>query len=82
MKKVAKFSKVSFEQFVEDCKGILGDVYIENKMEYLSEKYKNINIPKRSTACSAGHDISTPFNIRIKVLQFQLVLGAKWIEIT
>lgn len=34
MKKVAKFSKVSFEQFVEDCKGILGDVYIENKMEY------------------------------------------------
>lgn len=40
MKKVAKFSKVSFEQFVEDCKGILGDVYIENKMEYLSEKYK------------------------------------------
>lgn len=51
MKKVAKFSKVSFEQFVEDCKGILGDVYIENKMEYLSEKYKNINIPKRSTAC-------------------------------
>ena len=65
MKKVAKFSKVSFEQFVEDCKGILGDVYIENKMEYLSEKYKNINIPKRSTACSAGHDISTPFNIKM-----------------
>lgn len=66
MREVAKFTKVSFEQFMKDCEVILGDVYLDKiKMDCLAEKYKNLNIPKRSTAYSAGHDISTPFNIKL-----------------
>lgn len=57
MKKVAKFEKVSFEQFKEDCsfEGIC-----------LEEVYKNINLPKRGTKFSAGYDFETPFEINLE----------------
>lgn len=45
MRKVAKFTKVSFEQFMKDCEVILGDVYLDKiKMECLAEKYNVVDL--------------------------------------
>lgn len=62
MQRIAKFSKVSWEQFVKDWRDTFGDV-TEDKIK---EIYNNIKLPKRSTAMSAGHDISIPFDTSIK----------------
>lgn len=55
MKKIAKFEKVSFEQFREgylgpDVKGV----------------YENIALPKRATSGSAGYDFFAPYDISLK----------------
>lgn len=60
MNKVAKFEKVSFEQFKKDWINTFG-----NEPYYLLELYNGIKIPKRSTKHSAGHDISIPFSMTI-----------------
>ena len=57
MKRVAKFEKVSYEQFKE---AIL-DFYVDNFQMNLEENdvkriYDNIKLPKRSTVGSAGYD--------------------------
>lgn len=89
MKKVAKFSKVSFEQFKNDFNkmidGISSDVYwyprkdiievianehvADMKYEFTDDKirsfYDSIQLPKRATVGSAGHDFCLPFNISI-----------------
>lgn len=59
MNKVAKFEKVSYEQFEKDTL---------KTFPYLTEEdimiaYKNIKLPKRSTTGSAGYDFFLPFNI-------------------
>ena len=61
-KGIAKFSKVSFEQFLEDYRK-LGTVCADEKD--ISEKgikalYDNIKLPKRATKGSAGYDFVTP----------------------
>lgn len=71
MNKVAKFEKVSYEQFKKDCykefctKGNLElpDGVFE---ECIEEFYKNIKLPKRSTTGSAGYDFFLPFNISLR----------------
>ena len=90
MKKVAKFSKVSFEQFKKDFNkmidGVSSDVYWyprKDIIEVISEQnvpdsehyeftdegirsfYNSIELPKRATVGSAGHDFYLPFNITI-----------------
>ena len=89
MKKVAKFSKVSFEQFKKDFNkmidGVSSDVYwyprkdiievianepvADMKYEFTDDKihsfYDSIQLPKRATVGSAGHDFYLPFNITI-----------------
>lgn len=61
MKRIAKFEKVSKEQFVgaivEDC--------MLSKEDAL-EIYETILLPKRATAGSAGYDFYTPIKIEIK----------------
>ena len=60
MKKVAKFLKVSFEEFqkgYEDYFGVSEDVV---------KIYENIKLPKRATKGSAGYDFFTPESIRLK----------------
>ena len=57
MKKVAKFEKVSYNEFKE---AIL-DFYVDNFSDYLDEDeikkiYDEIKLPKRSTTGSAGYD--------------------------
>ena len=51
MKAVAKFEKVSINQFKKD----MGDFGFSD--ERLNEIYEGIKLPKRATAYSAGYDI-------------------------
>ena len=54
MKRIARFEKVSFEQFVKD-----------SGME--DEKlYEKIELPQRATRGSAGYDFYTPFGFTLK----------------
>lgn len=61
MKKIAKFSKVSKMQFIKDCVNVFGTDNVED----VYSKYENINLPKRGTKFSAGHDICTPFDAEV-----------------
>ena len=57
---VAKFHKVSFEQYLEDVMddGInLSQKYINR----IQDEYDNIKLPTRSTKGSAGYDFISPF---------------------
>lgn len=57
MKKIAKFEKVSLQQFKKDC--IFDVLNVE-------EIYERINLPIRATKYSAGYDFVTPFEITLK----------------
>ena len=63
MKRIAKFEKVSFDQFKKDMEKIFNTYY---KDEYLMEIYNNIELPKRSTSGSAGYDFKSPLTVCIK----------------
>ena len=62
MTKVAKWSKVPLEQFIEDFKNI-NDVedITEEGIEILTKIWNEIKLPQRSTPGSAGYDIYTPY---------------------
>lgn len=55
MKRIAKFEKVSFEQF---RKGYTG--------ENAQSVYDSIILPRRATSGSAGYDFFAPFDIELK----------------
>lgn len=62
MKKVAKFDKVSFEQFKKDyldCFGVVSN-------ETIVAIYDSIKLPKRATKGSAGYDFFTPVSFSLK----------------
>lgn len=59
MKAVAKFEKVSFDQFKE---GMSDFNFDENR---LKEIYENIKLPHRATAYSAGYDIYTTVDFKL-----------------
>ena len=61
MNRIARFEKVSFEQFAKDCKSLMY-AYPESQ---LKEIYEKITIPKRATTGSAGYDFMTPFSLRL-----------------
>ena len=56
MEVVAKFEKVSYEQFKKD---VLND-YLDCDEERIKSVYDNIKLPKRSTKQSAGYDFYIP----------------------
>lgn len=58
MKRVAKFERVSFEQFKSGFDG-------EFTLEEIKEMYDNIELPKRATKGSAGYDFFAPFDINL-----------------
>ena len=65
MNKVAKFEKVSYEQFESDWK----DTF--NKPSLLSDKmiefiYDSIELPTRATVGSAGYDFHTPIGFQLR----------------
>lgn len=57
MKKIARFEKVSYEQF-KSCFDLNDDI--------VSTYYDNIILPQRATIGSAGYDIATPVDVFLK----------------
>ncbi len=81
MQKIAKFEKVSFEQFKKDFMNTLGSwflVYIDELPfsfndpdgsvveTKIREIYDNIKIPERATIGSAGYDFYASFKIHLE----------------
>ena len=61
MKKIAKFEKVTFEQFLKDWK----DAFPQETEEKIKEIYEEIKLPKRATKSSAGYDFYLPCPIAL-----------------
>lgn len=61
MKRIAKFSKVSIEQFIEGWKDTFG-----GSDEEIKEIYNDIILPRRATSGSAGYDIFSPVDFTIE----------------
>ncbi|WP_312649531.1 deoxyuridine 5'-triphosphate nucleotidohydrolase [Aminipila sp.] len=59
MQKVAKFHKVSLEQFIKDWEDTFG------KGQFNKDIYDGVLLPKRATAGSAGYDFYTPVEIKL-----------------
>lgn len=55
MKRIAKFERVSLEQFKKDCSN-----------DDVQAVYDNIKLPIRATSGSAGYDFFAPFDISLK----------------
>ena len=61
MQRIAKFYKVSYEQFEKDWKETFEDQSCSN----ISAIYNNIKFPKRATVGSAGYDFYLPKDITL-----------------
>ena len=61
MKKIAKFEKVSFDQFERDFK----DCFPESN-ENIKDIYDEIKLPKRATKGSSGYDYVSPVDFTLK----------------
>lgn len=62
MQKIAKFHKVSINQFLKDFK----DTFPLYSEQDLTSLYETIKLPKRATSGSAGYDFFTPFTFNLK----------------
>ena len=62
MKRIAKFEKVSLEQFKKDWIKIFENKFTENQIE---EIYNQILWPKRATKGSAGYDFYSPLTFTL-----------------
>ena len=60
MQKIAKFEKVSFEQYKKDFE----DTF--NTLDNVDQIYNDICLPKRATKGSAGYDFFAPIDITLK----------------
>lgn len=68
MEKIAKFEKVSFEQFKNDWKK-----NFENSDEEIRQIYDDIKLPHRATKQSAGYDFYAPVDIEMKPGEVKLI---------
>lgn len=59
MKRIAKFYKVSFNQFKMDWE----DTFPNTSLEEIENIYNQIKLPKRATTGSAGYDFFSPIPI-------------------
>ena len=62
MEKIAKFEKVSLNQFEKDYLNAFPELTIKN-IELI---YNRIKLPKRATTGSAGYDFFAPFDIELR----------------
>lgn len=62
MRRIAKFEKVSFEQYQKDWLAMEPDA----GEEQIRSAYESIRLPKRATKGSAGYDFYTPVGISLK----------------
>lgn len=82
MNKIARFDKVSYEQFREDWLKVFPNT-AEWKLESM---YDNIKLPKRSTTGSAGYDFYIPrdidlheFNSIVIPTGIRCVMDTSWV---
>ena len=61
MKRVAKFEKVSFEEYEKAIIEMLPSLEVDAK-----KAYEDLKMPCRATAHSAGYDFFTPFKITLE----------------
>lgn len=61
MRRVAKFQKVSWEQFLEGWK----DAFPNTEEEKIRKIYDGIRLPRRATAGSAGYDFFSPVDFEL-----------------
>lgn len=68
MDRIAKFEKVSYEQFEKDWLSFEAENKIALPESCIKEIYDNIKLPKRATSGSAGYDFYTPigFNLNMR----------------
>ena len=59
MKRIARFEKVSFEQYKKDYLDTFGN------LDNIEEIYNSIKLPKRATKGSAGYDYYAPFDFSL-----------------
>ena len=59
MKRIAKFHKVSSEQFAKDWKDTFGEVSDAE----IQKIYDSLRLPKRATTGSAGYDFYAPVDV-------------------
>ena len=73
--RVAKFEKVSFDQYKEDYMDtrvnikdnfLYTDDWHDDTVKYIKNIYDNIKLPQRATMGSAGYDFYAPYYIEIK----------------
>ncbi len=62
MKRIAKFEKVSFEQFKKSWI----DTFDIANIPLIQDTYNEVKLPKRATKGSAGYDFFAPFNIELE----------------
>ena len=62
MKKISKFEKVSFGQFLESWQ----DTFEDTSEEEVRQIFDNIELPKRATRGSAGYDFYSPVDFELK----------------
>ena len=62
LERIAKFEKVSFEQFKDDLLSTSEDF----KQLDIEGMYNDIKLPTRSTSHSAGYDISIPYGMELE----------------
>lgn len=65
MKRVAKFEKVTYEQFERDWKDTFNKPSIVTEKS-IKDAYYPIEMPKRATKGSAGYDIYSPLSFELK----------------
>ena len=65
MKKIAKFEKVSYNQFKNDFM----DSFPQYNEKEVEEIYRSIQLPKRATKGSAGYDFYSPIDFELKPRQ-------------
>ena len=75
MKRIAKFHKVSLEQFMEGWKDTFGEQYTEDQIKAL---YEEIKLPKRATAGSAGYDFYAPDDFVSRERRSRSRQGSVW----
>ena len=62
MQRIAKFEKVSFEQFKEG----FSDCFGEKSEEEIRAVYEQVKLPRRATSGSAGYDFFVPVELNFK----------------
>ena len=66
MKRVAKFEKVSFEQFCKGAEDLFNSISnVSTDITDMESMYNKIKLPKRATKFSAGYDFCTPFGFEL-----------------